>query len=73
MELDTKRRLGLAVGAVIGAVLGVGTTYLLLTTPPEPSEEVEREPITSSELLSLTAAASVFIRRLDNLRQRLHS
>jgi hypothetical protein len=28
MELDTKQRLGLAVGALIGAVLGAGSAFL---------------------------------------------
>lgn len=72
MELDTKQRLGLAAGALIGAVLGAGSAFLLLTAPDdsEESEGYEREPITGGELLSLTSAAAVLIRRVDNLRRQ---
>ena len=72
MELDTKQRLGLAAGALIGAVLGAGSAFLLLTAPDdsEESEEFEREPITGGELLSLTSTAAVLIRKVDNLRRQ---
>ena len=72
MELDSKQQRGLAVGALIGAVLGAGTAFLLLTTPKdEEDDDNEREPLTGRELVGLTSAAAVFIRRVDNFRRRL--
>ena len=70
MELDTRQQRGLAVGALIGAVLGAGTAFLLLTAPKE-EVDTEREPVTGRELISLTTAAAVLIRRVDNFRRRL--
>jgi gas vesicle protein len=70
MELDSKHQRGLAVGALIGAVLGAGTAFLLLTAPKD-EDKIEREPLTGRELVGLTSAAAVFIRRVDNFRRRL--
>lgn len=69
MEIDSKKQLGLAIGAIIGAVLGAGAAYLLMTAPSDPEEEIK--PITGREIISLTSALAVLIRRLDDFRRRI--
>ena len=64
--MDTKKY-GLLIGTLIGAVLGLGTAYLLLTAP---SDEDVDEPITARELLGITSVAAMLIRRMDNLRRK---
>jgi hypothetical protein len=68
MESETKLKKGLLIGALIGAVLGTGMAYLLLTAP---SDEKTDEPITGRELLGLTSLAALLVRRIDNLRRKL--
>ncbi|MBN1219453.1 MAG: hypothetical protein JXM69_11030 [Anaerolineae bacterium] len=68
MESKTRLKKGLFIGALIGAVLGTGVAYLLLTTP---SDEKTDEPITGKELLSLTSMAALLVRRIDSLRRKL--
>jgi gas vesicle protein len=69
MTLELKQR-GLLVGAVIGAVLGAGAAYLLLTAPPHPAEGEEPKPIKARELLALTGSAAILLRKLDDIRRR---
>jgi hypothetical protein len=60
------------IGAAIGAVLGAGVGYLLMTAPTdEEDSNVQPEPITAVELITLTGAVAAVIRRLDNLRRKL--
>ena len=68
MDLETKLKRGLLIGALIGAVLGAGTAYLLMTTPSD--DEVD-EPVTAKELLGLTSMAALLVRRIDNLRRKI--
>lgn len=69
MTLEPKQR-GMLAGAVIGAVLGAGAAYLLLTAPPHPAEDEEPEPIKARELLTLTGSAAILLRKLDDIRRR---
>jgi gas vesicle protein len=69
MAIESKQR-GLAIGALIGAVLGAGAAYLLMTAPANLSEDEEPKPITPKELLRLTGTAAILIRTLDDLRRR---
>ncbi|MBN1995767.1 MAG: hypothetical protein JW953_23985 [Anaerolineae bacterium] len=68
MNLEKKLKRSILIGALIGAVLGAGTAYLLLTAP---SDENVDEPITGKELLGLTSLAALLVRRMDNLRRKL--
>lgn len=64
-----KKQTVLLVGGLIGAVLGAGVAYLLLTAPSDP--EKGDDPITAGDLISLTGAAAVIVRKVDDLRRRL--
>lgn len=69
MTIEPKQR-GLAIGAVIGAVLGAGAAYLLMTAPTSLEDDEEPKPIAAKDLLGLTASVAVLIRTLDDLRRR---
>jgi gas vesicle protein len=68
MNLESKQKRGLLIGALIGAILGAGAAYLLLTAPGE--EDEETEPVTAKDLLSLTGTAALLIRKLDDVRRK---
>ncbi len=70
MELETKKKQVLALGAIIGAILGAGAAYLLVTAPDDVPEGEEPKPITATEIISLTSLAASLIRRLDDFRRR---
>lgn len=70
MELDAKKKQALALGAFIGAILGAGAAYLLVTAPANVAEDEEIKPITATEIISLTSLAASLIRRLDDFRRR---
>lgn len=70
MNGDSQKQQGLIIGAVIGAVLGAGLAYLLMTAPANLEEGDEPEPLTGAELLSLTGAAALFLRKLDDIRRK---
>lgn len=69
MTLEPKQR-GMLLGALIGAVLGAGAAYLLMTAPADLVEGEEPEPIKPRELLTLTGSAAVLLRKLDDIRRR---
>lgn len=66
---DQQRRVVLA-GALVGAVLGAGIAYLLKANASETRDEAY-VPLKPSDLISLTAAASVLIRKFNDLRLRI--
>ena len=70
MQFEAKQKQGLFVGALVGAVLGAGAAYLLVTAPAELEAGEEPKPITATELISLTSLVASLIRRLDDLRRR---
>lgn len=70
MGLEIKQKRGLVIGAIMGAVLGAGAAYLLVTAPANLDEDEEPRPITATELISLTGLLASLIRRLDDLRRR---
>lgn len=70
MELEAKQKRGLLIGALIGAILGAGAAYLLVTAPANLAEDEEPKPITATELIGLTSLAASLIRRLDDMRRR---
>jgi hypothetical protein len=67
MSLESKQKRALMIGGVIGAILGAGIGFLLVTAP---SEESQRKPLSLGEIISLTTAAATIIRRLDDVRRR---
>jgi hypothetical protein len=68
----TKKQRGIMVGSLIGAVLGAGVAYLMLAHPGTAQDDDEEpKPLTGSDLLSLTAAAAVLIRKFDDIRRRI--
>jgi hypothetical protein len=69
MSLDTKRTQGLLIGAILGAILGAGAAYLLMTTPG--GDEEADEPVTAKDLLSLTGVVAALIRKLDDIRRKI--
>jgi hypothetical protein len=70
MELDAKKKQVMALGAFIGAILGAGAAYLLVTAPANVAEDEEIKPITATEIIGLTSLAASLIRRLDDFRRR---
>ena len=68
MDLDVKRTRGLLTGAILGAILGAGAAYLLMTAP---GDEEANEPITAKDLLSLTGVVAALIRKLDDIRRKI--
>ena len=68
MNLESKQTRGLLIGALIGAILGVGVAHLLLTAPGDDDEETE--PISAGDLLGLTGTAALLIRKLDDVRRK---
>jgi hypothetical protein len=69
MNLETKRTRGLLIGAIIGALLGAGAAYLLITAPVD-SEDEAVKPVTAKDLLGLTGLVASLIRKLDDIRRR---
>lgn len=61
----------MALGGIIGAILGAGLAYLLVNAPGKTDEGEDRKPISGKEVLALTGAAAVLIRTLDDFRRRL--
>ena len=70
MELEAKHKRGMLIGALIGAILGAGAAYLLITAPADLAVDEERKPLTATELISLTSLVASLIRRLDDFRRR---
>jgi hypothetical protein len=57
------------VGSAIGALLGAGVAFLLLTAPHE--KDFDTKPITGRDLLGFTGSAALLIRKLDDIRRKI--
>jgi hypothetical protein len=66
-----KKQMGLVAGSIIGAVLGAGAAYLLMTNPTEPEPGEEPERLDAGDLLGLTATAALFVRKIDDVRRKI--
>lgn len=66
----SKKQKALLIGALVGAVLGSGTAYLLMTAPADESKKKD-EPVTATEILAVTGAAAALIRKFDDFRRKL--
>lgn len=67
-NLEPQHRRGLIIGSIIGALLGAGAAHLIITAPNR--DDPELEPLAAGDILSLTAAASVLIRKLIDFSGR---
>jgi len=71
-QLEGRHKRILAIGTLIGALLGAGATWLMILAPSdEPEDDEEIEPISPGEILNLTGAAASLLRMIDNFRRRL--
>ena len=71
MQLTQSEKIKLVIGAIIGAVLGVGTVWTLMQSPTETDADGEIQPISAKEILTLTGAAAALIRGLADFRRKL--
>jgi hypothetical protein len=71
MALETKHKKALAIGSLVGALLGAGATWLMIKAPTDLIEGEEPEPISAGEIVNLTGAAATLINLVDNFRRRL--
>ena len=70
-EFESKHKKALVIGSLIGALLGVGATYLMIKAPSDIDPETKPDPISAGEILNLTGAAATLINLIDTLRRRL--
>jgi hypothetical protein len=71
IDMDAKKQQGLFIGALIGAILGAGAAYLLMTSPANLEGDEEPEPIKAKDLLGLTGTVAILIRKLDDIRRKI--
>ena len=70
MQLEARQRNILIIGALIGAVLGAGTAWMMIqTSGHDPTQP--KKPIRALEIIKLTARAAGLMRQVDDLRRRL--
>jgi hypothetical protein len=70
MEIDPRQRNVLLVGALIGAMLGLGAAWLMLQSAEDVPGE-SKKPINPGEVFKLTSHAAGFLREVDDLRRRM--
>jgi len=68
MDDTSKKQKSILIGGIIGAVLGAGAAYLLMAAPSDSDEDVS---LTGGELLGLTSAAAILIRKIDDIRRKI--
>ncbi len=71
MELSKTEQTRLAIGAIIGAILGLGAVWLLMNAPSNLEDGETPKPISAKEVLGITGTAAMLIRSLDDFRRRL--
>ncbi|UCC88612.1 MAG: hypothetical protein JSV81_04680 [Anaerolineales bacterium] len=70
MELEPRQRNALIVGALVGAVLGAGTGWLLAQAADDDAGEA-KQPIRPGDVLKFVRNAASLLRQLDDLRHRM--
>ncbi len=70
MELEPQRRKVLIMAALAGAVLGVGTVWLLSQSEDRDPKH-QNKPIRVDEVIRLVSQVAGLIRNLDDMRHRL--
>jgi len=71
MNLTQSQKIKLVWGMLIGALLGAGASWLLMEMPADRADGDEPGAITAKELLGLTSAAALLIRKLDDFRHKM--
>lgn len=71
MELDQAQTRKLAVGTLVGALLGAGVAWLLMKAPANLEEGETPNPISTAEVIGLTSAAAILVRKLDDFRRKM--
>jgi type II secretory pathway component PulM len=69
VELEPRQRNLLIVGALMGAVLGAVTAWLLVQ-PVEEDPERPKKPVRAGELFKLTSQVAGVLRNVDDVRRR---
>jgi hypothetical protein len=69
VDLESKQRTAIIIGALAGAVLGAGTGWLL--SHPVPEELAEQKPVRPLDILRLVRNTAGLLREFDELRYRL--
>jgi len=70
-DLTATQRRSLAIGTLIGALIGLGSAYLMIKAPAAPADNKDPQPISAGEIISLTGAAATLVRMLDDFRRRM--
>jgi hypothetical protein len=70
VELEPRQRKAVIVGALVGAVLGAGTGWLLVQSAANNSRKPE-QPIRPGDVFKLLRNAAGLLRQLDDLRNRM--
>jgi hypothetical protein len=70
VDIEPKQRKVIAVGALVGAVLGAGVGLLLAQTAPE-SQEKDKKPLRPLDIFQLMRDAAILLRQIDELRYRM--
>jgi type II secretory pathway component PulM len=69
VELEPRQRNLLMIGALMGAVLGAGTAWLLMQ-PVEEDPDRPNKPLRAGELFRLTSQVAGVLRQVDDVRRR---
>lgn len=70
MELEPRHRNALVMGALVGAMLGAGTVWLMSqTVERDPTQP--KKPIRPDEIIRFVARVAGLVRDLDDMRRRL--
>jgi len=70
VELQSRQRMILIAGALMGAILGAGIAWLL-TQPDERMGDRRKQPLRPSDLFKLTANIATLLREIDEVRRRV--
>jgi hypothetical protein len=70
VELEPRQRNALIIGALVGAVLGAGTGWLL-AQPTEGDSDEPKQPVRPGDVLKFARNAANLLRQLDDLRHRM--
>ncbi len=71
MQLTQSEKVKVAIGAIVGAVLGAGTVWTLMQSAPEEPTDEPPKPISAKEILTFTGTAAALIKGLVDFRRRL--
>ncbi len=71
MEIQPRQRNALIVGALMGALLGAGTAWLLVTDDSDSQFGEARKPLGPGEILKFTARIASLLREMDEMRRRM--